>query len=243
MLGIGLPAVLSARKANAAGNPRTGQASRRPKSVVLIFLTGAPSHHDTFDMKPEAPAEVRGEFQAVATSVPGLHVCEHLPQLAVRAHQYALVRSLSHGDNNHLVATHHVLTGSQQPGAFFDKVASRDDYPCYASGCDYLRPRHDGIPNGVNLPHFLASNPLTWPGQHAGFLGAKHDPWQITRDPNKPDFQLDSSTACDCRRESTLPGWKTGGSFSTSSIDNSSSSKILPSPVGCRTSRNWRSRC
>ena len=159
---------------------------------MLIFLTGAPSHHDTFDMKPEAPQEVRGDFQPIVTTVPGLFVCEHLPQLAARAQQYAVVRSLSHGDNNHLVATHHLLTGAKQPGAFFDKVASRDDFPCYASGCDYLRPRHDGIPSGVNLPHFLASNPLTWPGQHAGFLGARHDPWQITRDPNKADFQLDS---------------------------------------------------
>jgi hypothetical protein len=192
LLGIGLPSLLSSRKAQASANSRTGVSSTKPKSVVLIFLTGAPSHHDTFDMKPEAPAEVRGEFQPIATSVPGLFVCEHLPQLAARAHQYAVVRSLSHGENNHLVASHHVLTGAKQPGAFFDKVASRDDYPCYASGCDYVRPRHDGIPSGVNLPHFLAMNPLTWPGQHAGFLGARHDPWQITRDPNKPDFQLDS---------------------------------------------------
>lgn len=192
LLGFGLPGLLSSRKASAGASSRNGATSSKPKSVVLIFLTGAPSHHDTFDMKPEAPQEVRGEFKPVATTVPGLHICEHLPQLAARAHQYALVRSLSHGDNNHLVATHHVLTGAKQPGAFFDKVASRDDYPCYASGCDYVRPRQDGIPSGVNLPHFLASNPLTWPGQHAGFLGARHDPWQITRDPNKADFQVDS---------------------------------------------------
>jgi hypothetical protein len=87
-----------------------------------------------------------------------------------------------------------VLTGAQQPGAFFDKVASRDDWPCYAAGCDYLRPRNDGIPNGVNLPTFLLEGPLTWPGQHAGFLGPKHDPWQITGDPNHPDFRVDNLT-------------------------------------------------
>jgi hypothetical protein len=192
LLGIGLPGLLSARHASAAASSRSGSKSTKPKSVIFVYLTGAPSHHDTFDMKPEAPAEVRGEFQPVATSVPGLTVCEHLPQLAARAHQYAIVRSLSHGENNHLVASHHVLTGNKQPGAFFDKVASRDDFPCYASASDYLRPRRDGIPSGVNLPYFLGYNPLTWPGQHAGFLGARHDPWQITRDPNKSDFQLDS---------------------------------------------------
>jgi hypothetical protein len=160
--------------------------------VILVFLTGAPSHLDMFDPKPDAPAEVRGEFQPVATRVPGLHICEHLPRLAARAHQFALVRSLSHRENNHLVATHHVLTGHPQPGAFFDKVASRDDWPSYASTLDHLRPRRDGVPSGVNLPTFLMEGPLIWPGQHAGFLGPRHDPWQITQDPNRPDFRVDN---------------------------------------------------
>ncbi|HUY33522.1 MAG TPA: DUF1501 domain-containing protein [Pirellulales bacterium] len=191
LLGIGLPCVLSRPAVAVAGRPG-GPAPSRPKSLILVFLTGAPSHHDTFDMKPEAPPEVRGEFQTIATSVPGIQVCEHLPQLAARAHRYALVRSLSHRDNNHLVATHHVLTGHQQPGAFFDKVASRDDWPSYSSACDYFRPRHDGVPSGVNLPTFLLQGPLTWPGQHAGLLGPRHDPWQITGDPSKPDFRVDN---------------------------------------------------
>lgn len=187
LLGLTLPDILRG-KAAATGSA----AAARPKSVVLVFLTGAASHHDTFDPKPEAPAEIRGEFRPIATSVPGIQICEHLPKLAERAHRYALVRSLSHRDNNHLMSTHHVLTGHLQPGAFFDKVASRDDWPCYSSACDYFRPRHDGIPTGVNLPTFLLEGPLTWPGQHAGFLGARHDPWQITGDPNKSDFRVDS---------------------------------------------------
>src|SRR5262249_36607849 len=74
----------------------------------------------------------------------------------------------------------------------FDKVASRTDWPNYASGLNYLRPRDDGVPTGVNLPTFLVEGPLTWPGQHAGFLGPRHDPWQITKDPNAPDFRFDS---------------------------------------------------
>src|SRR5438132_7103207 len=145
-----------------------------------------------FDRRAAAPSEVRGEFKPVATRVPGIQVCEPLPRLAERADRYALVRSLSHRDNNHLVSTHHVLTGHPQPGAFFDKVASRDDWPSYSSALGYLRPRHDGIPSGVNLPTFLMEGSLTWPGQHAGFLGPKHDPWQITRDPNAPGFSFDS---------------------------------------------------
>lgn len=190
LLGLGLPSVMAGKtRAELARGSAQGGAGR-PKSVLIVFLTGAASHHDTFDMKPDAPAEVRGEFAPIATSVPGLHVCEHLPRLAARAGKYALVRSLSHHDNNHLMSTHFVLTGELQPGGFFDKVASRDDWPNYSAGLAYARPRRDGIPTGVNLPTFLVQGPLTWPGQHAGLLGPKYDPWQITGDPNKADFRV-----------------------------------------------------
>ena len=189
LLGVGLPAVLGRRVQAAPATP-----TRTPKSLVIVFLTGAASHHDTFDMKLEAPAEIRGEFQPIATSIPGYSICEHLPQLAARAHKYAVIRTLSHEDNNHLMSTHHVLTGEKQPGGFFDKVASRDDWPCYSSALAYLRKRDDGLPSGVNLPTFLREGPLTWPGQHAGFLGPNYDPWQITGDPNKSDFRVDALT-------------------------------------------------
>jgi hypothetical protein len=189
LLGIGLSSVLTASNGPSA---RSTRPVGTPKSLIIVFLTGAPSHLDTFDMKPNAPAEIRGEFRPTATPVAALQVCEHLPRLAARADKYAVVRSLSHRENNHLVATHHVLTGHQQPGAFFDKVASRDDWPGYSSTVDYLRPRSDGLPSGVNLPTFLMEGPLVWPGQHAGFLGPRHDPWQITRDPNRADFGMDS---------------------------------------------------
>jgi hypothetical protein len=192
LLGLGLSSLLSGRAAAAETRRTTATSPAKAKSLILVFLTGAPSHIDTFDMKPDAPPEVKGEFKSIQTPVPGLQVCEHLPRLAARADKYALVRSLAHRENNHLVATHHLLTGHQQPGAFFDKVASRDDWPAYSCSLNYLRPRHDGIPSGVNLPTFLVEGPLTWPGQHAGFLGPKYDPWQITRDPNAADFRMDN---------------------------------------------------
>ncbi|HLN32822.1 MAG TPA: DUF1501 domain-containing protein [Gemmataceae bacterium] len=192
LLGISLPALLAQRSLASDTVQSNARVSRKPNSVILVFLTGAPSHLDTFDMKPDAPAEVRGEFKAIATKLPGLTVCEHLPHLAARADKYAVVRSLAHGQNNHLVATHHLLTGHAQPGAFFDKIASRDDWPSYASTLNYCQPRHDGIPSGVNLPTYLMEGPLNWPGQHAGFLGPRYDPWQITSDPNKRDFRVDS---------------------------------------------------
>ena len=188
LMGVGLASALGA-EAKAAKSQ-----TKKPKKLLIVFLTGAASHHDTFDMKPNAPKEVRGEFKPISTSVPGLIVGEHLPHLAARAHKYAVIRSLSHRDNNHLMSTHHVLTGEMQPGGFFDKVASRDDWPSYAAGSAYLQPRTDGIPSGVNLPTFLRSGPLTWPGQHSGFLGPKYDPWQITGDPNSSKFRVDNLT-------------------------------------------------
>eukprot|EP00913_Durusdinium_trenchii_P022821 g21425.t1 len=190
LMGLGLPALAS--RASHAAEEVSRQSTRKPKSIIIVFLTGAASHHDTFDMKPDAPAEIRGEFNPIPTRVPGLQICEHLPRLAARADRFALIRTLSHSDNNHLMSTHHVTTGTKQPGGFFDKVASRDDWPCYSSASAYLQPRRDGIPSGVNLPTFLQSGPLTWPGQHAGFLGPKFDPWQITDDPNKKDFRVDA---------------------------------------------------
>jgi len=192
LLGIGLSSLLAGRVEAAKEARAAGGKVRQPKSMILVFLTGAPSHLDTFDMKPEAPAEIRGEFKPIATKLPGVFMCEHLPRLAARNDKYALVRSLAHRENNHLVATHHLLTGHPQPGAFFDKVASRDDWPSYSSALNYLRPRHDGIPSGVNLPTFLMEGPLIWPGQHAGFLGPRYDPWQITRNPNAADFRVES---------------------------------------------------
>jgi len=162
------------------------------KHLILVFLTGAPSHVDTFDMKPDAPEGIRGSFKPIPTDVPGMFVTEHLPRLSRHFHKLAVVRSMQHRYNNHLNATHEMLTGHSQPGAFFDKIASRDDFPCYAAVLDHERPRSDGIPNGVSLPTKLIEGPLTWPGQDAGFLGPRYDPWQLRLDPNAPDSKDDS---------------------------------------------------
>ncbi len=157
-------------------------------------------------MKPEAPDKVRGEFKPIATAVPGVHICEHLPRLAARLDQLAIIRSMSHPEGNHLVAVHRVLTGqpSTPRGASdLDRVASRSDFPCYAAALDYLRQRNDGIPSGVALPIRLVEGPLTWPGQDAGFLGPRHDPWQLRLDPNRPevgDNSLSLPTGLDSHR-------------------------------------------
>ena len=186
LLGVGLSSLVSAKDQPSLAN------RRKPKSLIIVFLTGAASHLETFDPKPDAPDEIRGEYKSIATKTPGLLACEYLPKLAARSDKFAVVRSLSHRENNHLVATHHVLTGQMQPGAFFDKIASRDDYPNYAAGLSYFRRPPEGTPVGVNLPTYLQEGPLLWPGQYAGFLGPKYDIMQVTQDPNKPDFKMEN---------------------------------------------------
>ena len=184
LLGLGLNQFLGA-----ADTPK----AKKPKSVIIVFLTGAASHIDTFDPKPDAPVEIRGEFKPIATKIPGVQFSEHLPMLAARADKLAVVRSLAHKDDNHTAATHHLVTGTKQPGVRFDKPLSRDDWPCYAGGVSYLRPPAEGVPAGITLPTFLAEGPLVWPGQHGGFLGPKHDPWQINQDPNGAKFRVDNA--------------------------------------------------
>ena len=190
VVGATLPLTASQTMAN----PK--KANPRAKSVLMVLLSGGPSQLDMWDPKPDAPAEIRGEFKAINTAVPGISICEHMPQLASRIGQWSIIRSMAHREHNHLLATHVALTGRPTPiprgGSDLDRVESRNDFPNFAAALDFVMPRQDGIPNGVSLPNYLIEGPLTWPGQHAGFLGTRHDPWQINHDPNDANFRVDS---------------------------------------------------
>ena len=184
LLGVGLSSLgAKISRAREAGGPGV-------RSVVLIFQTGAPSQLDTFDPKPEAPAEIRGTFRPIATRAPGVMISEHLPGLAARADKLAIVRSMTHGLPSHEHATHMMLTGVDKMPPGSTHMASRADWPCYASGLDCVRPRDDGVPNGVLLPTWL-NNGYGFSGQDAGVLGPKFDPWHIRQDPNTPTFRVD----------------------------------------------------
>ncbi len=167
-----------------------GSKTAKAKSVLLIFQTGAPSQIDTFDPKPSAPEEIRGTFATIATKAPGVSICEHLPGLAARADKFAIVRSMTHDLPSHEHATHMLLTGIDKMPTGSTHMVSRADWPCYASGLDFLRPRQDGVPNGVMLPTYL-NNGYGFSGQHAGVLGPKFDPWHIKQDPNDPKFRVE----------------------------------------------------
>ena len=145
LLSFALPTQFAGR-AQAAKKANPSE-HKPPRSVILIFLTGAPSHQDMFDLKPDAPAEVRGEFKPIASRTPGLLICEHLPRLAACSNRYAVVRSMTHGLPSHEHATHMVLTGIDKMPVGSTHMASRHDWPCFASGLDFVRPRRDGVPN------------------------------------------------------------------------------------------------
>ncbi len=189
LVGIGLPGLLASRARAATMAPHA-------KSVVLIFQTGAPSHLDTLDLKPDAPVEIRGDFNPIATAAPGVHISEHLPMLAARADRFAVVRSMTHGVPSHEHGTHMMLTGIDKMPPGSTHMASRADWPNYAAGVEFLRPRTDGVPSGVILPTYL-NNGYGFSGQTGGVLGAKFDPWIIRRDPNAPGFQVDELTLPD----------------------------------------------
>lgn len=165
---------------------------REPKSVILVFQTGGGSHIDSFDPKPDN-STIKGEFRPIATRIPGVQFTDQVPNLAARADKLAIIRSLAHGDNRHLSSTHNTLTGSPQVfrgNSNEDRELSRLDWPCYGGTLERLRPSSGGLPTQVTLPIPLIEGPLTWPGQHAGFLGPKYDPFLIHADPNLDPFKV-----------------------------------------------------
>src|SRR6266850_2165281 len=103
LFGLGLPQLLHARP--------PARERGRAKACILLFMWGGPAQQETWDLKPDAPEEVRGEFRPIATNVPGLMISEHFPALATRAHRLAVIRSVHHSDVNHTTATHELLTG------------------------------------------------------------------------------------------------------------------------------------
>lgn len=186
-LGVGLESALASRSL-ASGSP-----TPRAKSVLFVFLTGGPSHLETFDPKPDAPPEVRGDWKAIATSIPGIFFGEHIPRIAAQAHKLAIVRTMQchRSLGAHDLATHAILSGVDLPSPGPTRAASRLSQPCFAAGLDSLRPREDGIPSGVHLPLYMADPTIgDYPGQHAGWLGAAHDPMQIRQDPNSEEFHV-----------------------------------------------------
>ncbi len=193
--GLGLFGANLAHPQAWAGPPAGRKAAR---AAILIWLSGGASHIDTWDMKPDAPAEYRGPFQPVATSAPGIRLCEHLPHLAKQAHHLAIVRSL--GDHGRGTGDHHAgyyynLTGHAPDPSFHRLLNNRTpyptDWPSLASVVARKRPPHPTLPSAVTLPHKEGAPEYTRPGQFAARLGPEFDPVFVEGTRERPlDFTV-----------------------------------------------------
>lgn len=194
-LRFGVPSrVLAADSGSTIGYPG-GQA----KSVILFFLCGGASHIDTWDMKPEAPAEYRGPFNACATSAPEIQLCEHLPLLSKQAHHLAIVRSVcgTVSTNDHHAGYYYNLTGHAADPTFLslgnDRRPYADDWPYMGAVVASRRRQSRALPNAITLPHMPSKAPYTRPGQFAAKLGVQYDPLYIQGSLEEPlKFQAPS---------------------------------------------------
>ena len=154
-------------------------AQKKPRSVIYVFLSGGLAQQDSFDMKPEAPENIRGEFQPISTQTPGLQICEHLPRLAARSNKWSVVRSLSHPYNEHSQGHMVMLTGrTPLPVGFNPSLPKPTDHPSIAALMGAVLPDKDGLPSSIVLPEKLIHRTgRVIPGQFAGVMGPQRDPW------------------------------------------------------------------
>lgn len=180
---------------------RAATESGRAKSVLFLFLSGGLSQLDSFDMKPDAPDSIRGEFKPVATKTPGVFYCEHLPHLAQHSDKLALVRSVTHWSNEHNESHTIMLTGrSELPPGYKEKKPQPTDWPSIASiGGRLTQDRSPGLPAGVVIPQRMVNmnqGGVVVPGQFGGQMGERFDPWFVEASPYRgndvkgayPDF-------------------------------------------------------
>lgn len=166
----------------------------KAKRCIFLFMWGGPSQLDTFDLKPTAPDTVRGPFQAVATKVPGLQICEHFQHLPGVMDKVAVIRSLTHDDPAHLSSGHATVTGQAAPVLKSDKdPPSSKDSPHLGSLLSKLHPSSAALPSFVMLP-WKAFHPAApggqAPGQHGGWLGSTYDPLLVSGDPNDANWKV-----------------------------------------------------
>ena len=185
LLGLGLEHLGALRGVEAASAGAGGPTAR---SVIFVFLSGGLAQQDSFDPKPDAPEEIRGEFRPIATRTPGVQVCEHLPLLAARSHLWSMVRSLTHASNDHSAGHHIMLTGrSDLPSGFSPNQPNPTDWPSIAAVAGATTRPRNNLPPAVVLPERLVHNTgRVIPGQFAGAMGPRRDPWFIEASPFEP---------------------------------------------------------
>ncbi|HKB05508.1 MAG TPA: DUF1501 domain-containing protein [Gemmataceae bacterium] len=178
-LGLNLGGLWTAQ----AASPKPADGPPPVRACILVFLYGGPSHLDTFDLKRNAPAEIRGEFQSIGTPVPGIRVCEHLSHLAKVMNKFAQVRSVTHAARLHDSASIHALTGRPLDGPDRELFAPQAQfYPSHGSAIAHARRERPAAVPFASLP-FSFRNVHDVPCQGGGFLGSAYDPLRIEGDP------------------------------------------------------------
>jgi uncharacterized protein DUF1501 len=203
-LGFNLAGLLRAQAVQTVA--QSASSSSAPiKACIFLFYYGGPSHLDTFDPKPDAPAEVRGEYHTIATAVPGVRICEHLPRTARLMNRLALVRSMHHPMRNHNSAAAETLTGRTPAGG--DQELLADDprgLPTLGSAVSYALGPRAGVLPYVALPYTLY-NVVQLPGQTPGLLGGTYDRFQVDSDPSASNFRIAAlDGAADLRNRAAL---------------------------------------
>jgi hypothetical protein len=172
LCGLSLPAFLQMQTSAA---PNTTTPKTKAKSCIILYCWGGMSHHETWDPKPDTPAETRGQFQPIATATPGVFVGEHMPLLASQTEKLAIIRSIHHDDSAHGRGMYWNLTGHAPP-----RVGNipplPTDWPSLPAMVSKLRPAPIGVPSAVRLPYPMVDNGTLQAGEYGGWLGVKHDP-------------------------------------------------------------------
>ena len=191
LLGLGMNHLQALRaEASPAGFPNVGEP--KAKACIYIFLSGGLAQQDSFDLKPKAPSQIRGEFNPIDTATPGVQICEHLPGLAQRSQNWGLVRSLAHPYSIHTHGHMLMLTGRNEvpPGFQFASQPKPTDWPSIASVAAYAK-KHEttfnNLPPAVMLPERLVHwSGRTLPGAYGGLMGRSRDPWVVEAAPYDP---------------------------------------------------------
>ncbi len=181
--GLSLPALLEARES------RPG---RKAKACIVLFHLGGPPQHETWDPKPDAPKEIRGELKPISTSVPGIQVGELMPRTARLADRIAILRAVSTDDNAHSSSGYWMLTGvpHQPKNTENAKPGAPNDWPCLGAMVKRLK-TGGALPAALTLPeHIWNTGGVSWPGQDGGFLGRSADPWLLHCQPHDAAFQV-----------------------------------------------------
>lgn len=192
LLGLSLPELLQAKHLSASPLVHARVPKKPAKACILLFMWGGPAQQDTWDPKPNAPSDYRGEFKPIKTNVPGIQICEHLPKMARRMDKLALIRSMTHGDVNHTTATHELLTGHPLPR---QGATLNEDWPHIGSVLAKLGRGKAPLPPFVSMmpkvlkdgaPRFVEESH----GQGAGWLGPIYQPMRIDADASTPQYKV-----------------------------------------------------